>query len=337
MDPVDRRLLDCVQAGLPLVERPFAAVGEALGLGESEVLERLGRLRDEGVVRQLCAIFDTARLGYASSLVAARVAPARIEAAARIISAHPGVSHNYERDFEWNLWFTLAVPPDSTLGLDQTAAILARRAGLDAHRLLPALRVFKIGVKLDMEEGATPARREAPGAVAPPPVAVSPSASERLVIQALQEPLALVAEPFAAAAQSWGLDAAVLLERGRAFLGAGVIRRVAALLHHRRAGFSANAMGVWAVPAPRVEAVGQTIAQFRAVTHCYERPRYADWPYSVFSMVHGRSREECVAVLDAIAEATGVGERAVLWSLREFKKVRLRYFTPDYAEWERAA
>jgi DNA-binding Lrp family transcriptional regulator len=96
-------------------------------------------------------------------------------------------------------------------------------------------------------------------------------------------------------------------------------------------------MGVWAVPEARIEEIGTAIATFRAVSHCYQRPTYPDWPYSLFSMVHARSREECLALLDAIAAATGVAERAALWTVREFKKVRLRYFTPDYDAWERAA
>jgi hypothetical protein len=114
-------------------------------------------------------------------------------------------------------------------------------------------------------------------------------------------------------------------------------RSAAAGLHHRRAGFTANAMGVWAVPAARIEAVGAAVARFRAVSHCYQRPTYPDWPYSLFSMVHARSREECLGVLAAIAEETGVTEHAVLWTVREFKKVRLRCFTPEYEAWEAAA
>jgi DNA-binding Lrp family transcriptional regulator len=149
--------------------------------------------------------------------------------------------------------------------------------------------------------------------------------ADRRAVQLLQADLPLVPEPFDAD----------LLSRAQALLERGVMRRFAAVLYHRRAGYSANVLGVWAVPAEQVETVGSQIAAFRAVSHCYQRPIYPDWPYSVFSMIHGRSREECNAVLGAISSETRVDDYAALWSLREFKKVRLRYFTPDHAEWER--
>lgn len=335
MDQVDRALLDRAQAALPLLPRPFAALGDLLGIPEAEVLGRLRRLTEAGVLRQLSAIFDTARLGYRSTLVAASVPPERLAPAAAAVGAHPGVSHVYERDHAWNLWFTLAVPPDSRLGLEATAVHLATLAGCDRHRLLPALRVFKIGVRLDMEEGGGGAR-EAPGAPAGPPCVAGWSSAEaaRAAVRALQEPLALVPEPFAGPAAAAGVSVDALLAEARAFLGAGVMRRFAALLHHRRAGFSANAMGVWVVPQARVAEAGATMAAFRAVSHCYQRPTFPDWPYSLFTMVHARSREACTEVLASIARATGTTEHAALWTRREFKKVRLRYFTPEYEAWE---
>jgi DNA-binding Lrp family transcriptional regulator len=115
-----------------------------------------------------------------------------------------------------------------------------------------------------------------------------------------------------------------------------ILRRVAAILYHRRAGFSANGMGVWKVPEHQIMEVGGRMASFRGVSHCYQRPTYADWPYSVFTMAHGRSKEECDAVLDSIAEDCGMGpdDRATLYSSTEYKKIRLHYFTEDYARWE---
>ena len=114
-----------------------------------------------------------------------------------------------------------------------------------------------------------------------------------------------------------------------------LLRRVAAILFHRRAGFSANGMGVWKVPEDQTLEMGLKMASFRGISHCYERPTYQDWPYSVFTMAHGRSKEECDAILDSIAEATGITERSTLYSSTEFKKIRLTYFTDAYRDWER--
>ena len=93
-------------------------------------------------------------------------------------------------------------------------------------------------------------------------------------------------------------------------------------------------MGVWAVPDQDVLETGKRMAAFRGISHCYQRPTYADWPYSVFTMAHGRSKEECDAILDAIAAETGIEERATLYSSTEFKKIRLLYFTDDFKRWE---
>ena len=112
-----------------------------------------------------------------------------------------------------------------------------------------------------------------------------------------------------------------------------LLRRVAAILFHRRAGFSANGMGVWKVPEAEIMETGRRMASFRGISHCYQRPTYADWPYSVFTMAHGRSKEECDAILDSIAEECGMGpdDRATLYSSTEYKKIRLHYFTDEYA------
>ena len=115
-----------------------------------------------------------------------------------------------------------------------------------------------------------------------------------------------------------------------------IMRRFSAVLYHRKAGFRANAMGVWKVPEERIDEIGNMFAHYQAVSHCYQRPTYPDWPYSIFTMAHGRSKEECDAILDAIAEETGVEERATLYSSTEFKKIRLLYFTDDFKNWEAA-
>src|SRR5213075_543401 len=113
-----------------------------------------------------------------------------------------------------------------------------------------------------------------------------------------------------------------------------LLRRVAGILFHRRAGFSANGMGVWRVPEDRIMEIGPRMAAVRGVSHCYRRPTYADWPYSVFTMAHGRSKHECDAILDAIALETGIDDHATLYSSTEFKKIRLLYFTDDFKRWE---
>jgi DNA-binding Lrp family transcriptional regulator len=156
------------------------------------------------------------------------------------------------------------------------------------------------------------------------------------VIRALQGPMEVVDRPYDDAAVEVGMDTPTFLEHLRGMRERQLLRRVAAILYHRRAGFSANGMGVWRVPEEKILDTGRLMAAVRGISHCYQRPTYPDWPYSVFTMAHGRSKEECDAILDRIAvEHDLQGEdRAVLYSSTEFKKVRLHYFTDDYARWE---
>ncbi|MBI1865635.1 MAG: Lrp/AsnC family transcriptional regulator [Nitrospirae bacterium] len=338
LDAVDRRLLNLLQADFPLVPEPFAAIGKDLGIAEADVLERIGRLKAEKIIRQISAIFDTRALGYASSLVAARVPAGRLEEAAAVINEHPGVSHNYRRNDAFNLWFTIAVPPDSRLGLERTVERLGELAGAESIRLLPTLRLFKIGVKLDMTGEGDPANQAEAPAYTDKERAESlktPITEDEIrVIRVIQKDFPIVPRPYDGLAKAAGLSLDAFLDAARRFIERRQLRRVAAVLHHRAAGFKANAMGIWAVPPDRVEKVGVTMAGFAAVSHCYLRPTYPDWPYNVFTMVHGRSVDECTAILESIAEKTGIREMKALYSTREYKKVRVSYFTPETYEWE---
>ncbi|MCG3178675.1 MAG: hypothetical protein BIFFINMI_01003 [Phycisphaerae bacterium] len=339
-DPLDQRLLNELQAGVPLTADPFAVLADRLGGDADDLLARVRRMKERKVVRQISGIFDTRALGYVGSLVAAKYEPSRLEAAAEVVSAHPGVSHNYERNHPFNLWYTLAVPPDSRLGLERTVDLLHAQSAAQATRLLPTLRLFKIGVKFDMTgsrqvgeqaDDDTPAYSEADqAAAAQHPV----TDRDKAMIRALQRDLPLTREPFAELARGEGVAADELLAAAARFLDRRQMRRFAAVIRHRQAGFGANAMGVWAVPEGRIDEVGRQLAAFKAVSHCYLRPSYPDWPYNIFTMVHARSKEECEAELAAMADATGITQRGALYSTREFKKVRVKYFVGDTEAWE---
>jgi siroheme decarboxylase len=335
LDDVDKRLLNLLQGSFPLEPRPFARVAELAAIAEDEVLTRTRRLLDERIIRQITPIFDTRAFGYGSMLVAAKVDPEHPWRAAKVINAHPGVSHNYLRNHDFNIWFTIAVEPDSKLGLDGTLEVLSREAGAESIRQLPTLKLFKIRMDLEMEQGTEALAR---AAVAEEPAETEPQPYDewdRQVVRATQGDMPVVAEPFAPAAAKLGVPQQQLLDHLSAMADRRLLRRVAAILFHRRAGFSANGMGVWRVPDDRIMELGPRMASFRGISHCYQRPTYQDWPYSVFTMAHGRSKEECDAILDAIAADTGIEDRATLYSSTEFKKIRLLYFTEDFKSWER--
>jgi DNA-binding Lrp family transcriptional regulator len=334
LDDLDRKLLNLMQGSFPLSPRPYVVVAELAGVREEEVIERVQRLLGERIIRQVTPIYDTRALGYGSMLVAAKVDPEHPWRAAQIINSHPGVSHNYLRNHEFNMWFTIAVERDSRLGLDGTLTVLQELTGAESIRQLPTLKLFKIRMDLEME-GDTNALASAGAEQAPAPLeAIDYDEFDVAVIRATQGDMPIVPEPYAPAAAALGLEVDALLEHMSGMRERGLLRRVAAILYHRRAGFSANGMGVWKVPAERIEELGPRMASFRGISHCYQRPTYEDWPYSVFTMAHGRSKEECDAVLDAIAADTGIDGRATLYSSTEFKKIRLLYFLDDFKTWE---
>lgn len=336
MDDIDRRILDAIQLEIPLEQHPFQALGARLGLEEAEVLSRLTALREARIIRQISAIFDTRMLGYESCLAAMQVRPDHLDAAAAIVSEHPGVSHNYAREHPFNLWFTLAVPPDQSL--EKHLDCLSRLAGAISTRALPNLRLFKIGLHLDMGSGDNSTESSAtPSFVGPPPSAASAprpiTNDEKRVVREIQEDLPLETAPFDAMAERARMPVHTFLDILKQFLQHGIMRRYAAVLHHRRAGFTANGMGVWVVPEERIEEIGKMFADRSEVSHCYRRPTYPDWPYSLFTMVHARSEEDCERILREMSEAAGIANYRVLYSVKEYKKVRLKYFNGAIQGW----
>jgi DNA-binding Lrp family transcriptional regulator len=335
MEITDRQktLLNEVQWSFPLTREPYKAIAEKMGITEEDVIEDLRTCKELGILRQLSAIFDTRHLGYSSALVAAKVDDDRIDEAAAIINAHPGVSHNYKRNNDYNLWYTVAVPPHQSL--DAHIDLLHELSGSKVTRKLPTLKLYKIGVKLDMTGAAKPddksevLKHEKPHRAA---VMDIPEFSEMelAIIRETQEDLPLVTRPFAAIAVEAQCSEDDVMKTLEEFKEKSYMRRFAAVMNHRHAGYKANAMGVWAVPEDKCEEIGPIMAGFSAVSHCYKRPTYEDWPYSIFTMVHGHKASDCEETISAIARDTGITEYTLLWSIKEYKKVRVRYFTPEW-------
>ena len=327
---MENELLFEMQNAFPMAERPFKAVAEKLNSTEEEVLSLVQKLKDEKIIRQTSAIFDTKRLGYKSSLVAFKVSEDKIDQAAEIINAHPGVSHNYLRNHDYNIWFTMAVAPDSKLGLEKTIEILKERTGAEDAIILPTLKMFKISVKMDTT--GKRAKKEKVKKLAHKEIELTPQ--HIAVIKELQKDISVVEEPFKEATEKLGLSYDEFFTIANELKESGVMRRFATILNHRKAGFGANAMSVWAVPEEKGEEIGREMAEFSAVSHCYLRPSYPNWPYNLFAMVHAKTQEECDTLIEEMAKESGLTEYGKLYSTVEFKKQRLVYFDDAFKEWE---
>jgi len=324
IDPLDKQLLNEIQWTFPLSGRPYLEIATKQGLGEDDIMRRISSLKRSGLIRQINAIFDTRKLGYKSALVAFAVNKDRLDSVALEVNKHPGVSHNYERDHEFNMWFTLAVPPDGDLKKD-----LEQMASLDGvikFRLLPTLKLYKIGVKLDM--------------VNTDPSKLSPDDNVKTIdqkrfeltsrdkefIRELQKDLEVTPRPFDNSANNLGITVDELFKKAIEYESMGVMRRFAAILRHRDAGFTANGMIVWKVPDDKIDEVGYKLASFPQVSHCYRRPVYHDWPFNLFSMIHARTIEAAKKIAIELSNFVAINEYRILFSSREFKKERVKYF-----------
>ena len=337
MDLIDRKLLNLVQAPFPMTAQPYLDLAQELDTTEQDVMDRLTELKRQNVLRQISAIFDTRRLGYKTTLVAMAFDPEQLHQAAQEINKHPGVSHNYAREGSYyNLWFTLAVPPEQDL--EAIARHMGRKTDALETRMMPTIRFFKIGVNFDMVNQQGSSFNFSPdgfdkGEAEAWNKAVAVNEFEKEAIREMQEDLPLVSRPFDPLAGRLGLTTEGLFALAKEFQDRRIMRRYSAVLHHRRSGFRSNAMIVWKVPSERSQEVGMIMAGHKAVTHCYERPTFPDWPYTHFTMVHATSPEGCEQYSEEISEATGITDRLVLYSTREYKKTRVRYFVPDYDDY----
>lgn len=333
LDSKDKVILNEIQWTFPLVSEPFREISKKFNLDYAELKGRLIRLKKIGILRQLSAIFDTRRLGYKSSLVAMEIEPDKLEYVANQINRHPGVSHNYERDNKFNLWFTIAVPPNSNLKdeLDKFSNL----SGIKNVRMLPTIRLFKIGVKLDMVDEKK--HEVAPSEKKKETQNVKFVATERdkEFVRELQKDMEIVDRPFLKIAEKLNITEEELFDKMKYYEDIGVMRRFAAILRHRQAGFTANGMIVWKVPEDRIEDVGSKLGSFPQISHCYQRPTYPDWPYNVFSMIHCKSKEEAAEMAKTIQNYIQVNDYKMLFSLREFKKTRVEYFVEHQFEPEK--
>lgn len=337
VDTIDRVLLNRVQTGFPVDANPYRTLGELANISEQEAYDHIQGLRRDGIIRRLGGVFDSQKLGYTSTLCAAKVPEEKIPVLTEYLAGLVGVTHNYLRNHEYNMWFTVIAPSGEEL--EQILERARELSGVRAIYSLPALRLFKIKVDFDMgsgdkenenrsEEPAVKSDSSVPGQTTEP---YNLTGEDIALVRALQGDLPASLTPFADLAEDVQLTEQEVLQRVNNLIQVGAMRRFGAVLRHQKAGFIANAMGVWRVPEDQVIEVGKVMASFKEVSHCYQRPTLPDWPYNLFTMVHGRSAEDCKNVIERIADATGIQEHGMLFSTKELKKTSMQYFMEHQA------
>ena len=325
LDELDKKIISAIQADLPVALRSFDVLAKRLTISPEEVIGRVGRVCSEGIIRRLGPVFDSGRLGYTSTLVAAKIPAERLAEVAKLVSQLPGVTHNYRREHAYNLWFTLTA--NSPKKIDSILDKLRSQTGISDFYSLPALAVYKI--RVDFQLSKTPAASENIRAACSQAHSGEPAKldeKQKQLVRLLQEGFPLVREPFAELAKQSDYSAEEIVEQISNWLETGVIRRFGAVVRHKKLGFGANGMAVFQAEEDCIDAMGEKMAEHPEISHCYRRPAMDDWNYNLFAMVHGRSEEEVRKLVKSLAEELGLNTYDVLFSRTEYKKVSMKYF-----------
>lgn len=319
-DSIALALLNQWQRGFPLVDEPFAAIGQTLGMSSRQVLDRYQRLNHSGAFSRIGGVFAPGAGG--TSLLAAMAVPSGLlEQVAAMVSAQPGVNHNYEREHEINLWFVVTGRDGDEL--ESQLRHIEAACGLPVLRL-PMLRAFRIDTAFDLQAPSHEQQCSGRTRVAAAPIAIHEEPLAALVERGME----LCERPFDAWAERLGCEVSGIHAQIERWIATGSLSRFGVVVRHHEVGFRANAMAVFQVPENRLEACGDALAHFPGVTLVYQRATAERWPFNLYCMVHGRDRFK---VLQTIASAIRHARldsvsSHILFSRTRFKQTGARRF-----------
>ncbi|GAA0670327.1 Lrp/AsnC family transcriptional regulator [Natronoarchaeum mannanilyticum] len=342
LDDVDAAIVDGFQSGFPIEERPFRALGDAVGVGEDEALARVERLYDDGIFRRFGPVLNPPVIG-SSTLAAVSVPDERFEEVAAVINDYRQVNHNYRRDHEWNMWFV--VTAGSRERRDEILAEIEARTGLSVLNL-PMLTDFYINLEFpvvnadrfarETDADAVPGESESDGEFGSADASATRiseeatgdlSAFEADLLLEIQSGFPLTATPYADVAERLDAEVADVLDAVDRLLVEGCIKRIGCVVNHVLTGFDSNCMVVWDVPDDELDERGVATGSLPYVTLCYHRPRRPelDWEYNLFTMIHGRDPEAVDEKIDELAAEYLPCDHERLYSTETLKQTGARY------------
>jgi len=327
-DPLSIQFINCFQGGFPLVEKPFLEVANQLGTTQDKLLSLIENLLNEGWLSRFGPLFDAQQLGGGLTLAAISVPQHRYQEVTEIVNGFSQVAHNYRREHALNMWFVVGT--ENTSGINETIASIEQRTGLKVYNC-PKIQEFYVGLQLLLDEtgkvDTVPLDTEHCKPINTASDSLDLSEMDRSIIKATQSGLPLIEKPFHLIAEQLDTDAENIISRMQQMKQSGIMRRMGAVPNHYKLGLRGNGMTVWNVPDDRVTEIGEKIGRMGFVSHCYQRPRHLpDWPYNVFAMVHGATKElaaDKVKILEAEL-APDVFDHETLFSSAILKKTGLR-------------
>ena len=328
IDEVDAALIDEFQSDFPIQERPFEAVGDALGVSAETALDRVKTLRDDGIFRRFGPVLNPPVIG--SSTLAAVSAPEdRFDEVAEVINGYRQVNHNYARDHEWNMWFV--VTAGSRQRRDEILSDIEEQTGCSVL-VLPMLTDYYIDLEFPVVNGDRFAREslettDASATRISEDAAVDLSELDRRLLLEIQTGFPLVATPYRNVADAVDADVSDVLSAIKRLQQTGCIKRIGCVVNHIVTGFDNNCMVVWNVPDDALDERGQAVGELPYVTLCYHRPRRPgqDWQYNLFTMIHGREASVVDQKIDELATEHLPYEHDRLYSTATLKQTGARY------------
>jgi DNA-binding Lrp family transcriptional regulator len=328
VDYRDRELLQWLQDEFAVTARPWLAGGMRLGMSEEEVLSRVRRLSAGGVIRSVHTILDKQKTGNGSStLIAMRVPSEAIPDTVSIINEYPQVTHNYLREYPFNLWFTVNAADES--GLATTIDQIKRRTGVQDTGILDlrTRRIFKTDVRFRFFKGAhitrTPRDFQRTSAAM--------DETDRALLRITQRAIPLAEEPFREIAAQLHIGQEEVQERLKRRIRDGTIKRIGGSVSQRKLGITANAVVAWNVHDDLVEGAGKRLSLLDEVTHCYERTTVPGvWEYNLFTVLHGNSREWVETFAKTLSSMTCIDDYRVIFSSQQFKRTSMIHELYEY-------
>jgi siroheme decarboxylase len=310
-------LISRIQHDFPIADRPFLILAEKLGCTQNEIMSKIKLLIHDHTLREFGPVFDPVKLGYSSTLIAAKVEPERVaELSASLLDIHE-ITHNYYREGQFNVWFTITARSLSTIEIIVRG--IEKFPGVMRVLDLPAFQIFKISTVFDSESSVKKTRSDT--------TIIPISENEKKVIRALQNGLPIVERPFIAVAEELGMAESNIFDLINRWIENGTIRRFGARVNHRLIGYNFNTLAVW--DGENVELWGEKFAEIRMVSHCYMRKSYPEWPYKLYTMIHARDWKEMQDTIQAMKTIAEGADMATLKTLYELKKVSMKYFVEN--------
>jgi siroheme decarboxylase len=307
-------LISRIQSGFPITDRPFKTMAENMGSTEGEIIRTLKSLIRDHTIREFGPVFDPVKLGYTSTLVAARIDPERVaELSASLLEINE-ITHNYYRDGKFNLWFTITARTSSII--ESIIRRVVKFPGVTHVIDLPAIKIYKISTVFGA--GSAPATLDNGHSNV-----IIPE-TEKNVIKSIQNGFPIVERPFNAFAEELGMEVSYIFELLNRWIDNGTIRRFGARVNHRQIGYTFNVLAAW--DGQSIEKWGEEFAGMKEVSHCYERKSYPEWPYRLYTMIHAKNSNDMQETLKAMRSIAFGSNMVTLKTLYELKKVSMKYF-----------